>query len=33
MDYDKYQTLVEYVTQVGPADDRKRSYKFKFSQI
>ena len=33
MKYDKYETLVEYVTQVGPEDDRKRSYKFKYSQI
>lgn len=33
MTYDKFKTLVKYVTEVGPADDKKRSYKFKISQI
>lgn len=33
MKYDKYQELVDYVTVVGPADDKKRSYKYKSFQI
>jgi hypothetical protein len=33
MKYDKYKTLVKYITEVGPPDDRKRSFKFKKSQI
>lgn len=33
MKYDKYETLVKYIAEVGPAEDRKRSYKFKISQI
>ena len=31
MKYDKYETLVKYITEVGPADDRKRSYKYPLS--
>jgi hypothetical protein len=29
MKYDKYKTLLEYVTKVGPVHDQKRSYKYK----
>lgn len=28
--YDKYQTLIEYITKVGPEDDNKRSCKYPF---
>lgn len=31
MKYDKYLNLVNYVTQVGPSDDRKRSFKYPLS--
>lgn len=31
MTYDKFKTLVKYVTEVGPADDKKRSYKYPLS--
>lgn len=27
MTYDKYKTLLEFVTKVGPEGDQKRSYK------
>lgn len=33
MKYDKFVQLIEYVTIVGPADDKKRSYKYKSFQI
>ena len=33
MKYDKMQTLVQYVTVVGPSEDKKKGYKFKNSQI
>jgi hypothetical protein len=33
MTYDRYLELVEFVTVVGPADDKKRSFKYKFFQI
>jgi hypothetical protein len=33
MKYDKFKELVDYITVVGPVDDKKRSYKFKSIQI
>ena len=33
MTYDRYLELVEFVTVVGPADDKKRSFKYKSFQI
>ena len=33
MKYDKFVQLIEYITIVGPADDKKRSYKYKSFQI
>ena len=33
MQYERYEELVELVTVVGPADDKKRSYKYKSFQI
>lgn len=29
MKYEKYKTLIEYVTKVGPESDQKRGYKSK----
>lgn len=29
MKYDKYKTLLEYITKVGPESEQKRSYKCK----
>lgn len=28
MKYDRYEELIEYITVVGPPDDKKRSYKY-----
>jgi hypothetical protein len=33
MRYDKFEELIEFVTVVGPPDDKKRSYKYKSFQI
>ena len=33
MKYDKMKALVEYVTVLGPPEDKKKGYKFKNSQI
>lgn len=33
MKYPRYEELIEFVTVVGPADDKKRSYKYKPFQL
>ena len=33
MRYEKFEELLEFVTVVGPADDKKRSFKYKSFQI
>jgi hypothetical protein len=33
MRYDKFEELIEFVTVVGPPEDKKRGYKYKSFQI
>jgi hypothetical protein len=33
MNYSRLKELIDYITVVGPPDDKKRSYKFKYFQI